>query len=104
MTDVKKSGRRGPGRRGRPLQLKADVLQLIAAGRDDLLNDKGEPIPARIAKGAGIHKQRLSPLSLTDSYTMGALVDCYARLHNVSDKEAMAALLCLGDNKTAVAA
>lgn len=92
------------GRCGRPLQLEANVLKLIAAGRDDLLDEYGEPIPARIAKAAGIHRQRLSPVSSTDSYTMGALVDCYARLHNVTDKEALAALLCLGDNKTAVAA
>jgi len=103
MTDVKKSGRRGPGRRGIPLRLEADALRLIAAGRDDLLDHEGEPIPARIAKAAGIHRQRLSPPSPTDSYTMGALVRCYASVHGVTDKEAVAALLCVDDTKEVAA-
>lgn len=100
MTDVKKAGRRGPGRRGIPLRLESNVLELIAAGHDDLLDGDGEPIPARIAKAAGIHRQRLSPtVAWEDSHTMGALVDCYARLHGVSEKQALAALVGLSRDK-----
>lgn len=95
MTDVKKSGRRGPGRRGIPLRLKANALELIAAGHDELLDENGKPVPARIAKAAGIHRQRLSPVAWEDPNTIGALVDCYGRTHGVSDEQALAALVDL---------
>lgn len=104
MTDVKKSGRRGPGRRGIPLRLEANVLELIAAGHDELLDSDGEPIPARIARAAGIHRQRLSPVAWEDPYTIGALVNCHARINNISRKEALAALVDLGDAQTVAAA
>lgn len=98
MTDVSNTGRR----RGIPLRLEGNVLDLIAAGRDDLRDSDGNPVPARIAEAVGIHRQRLSPLG-ADSRTMGALIRYYALSHNISDKEAIAALLCLDEAETAAA-
>ena len=97
MTDVRR-----PGRRGIPLRHKANILELIAAGRDDLCDKDGQPVAAYIAKAAGIHKQRLSPLGF-DSWTLGALVRYYAVSHNISDKEAMAELLCIGEAEAVAA-
>jgi len=85
--------------------LEDNVLDLIAAGRSDLCNRRGEPVMSRIAAVAGIHKQRLSGIGKPDINTLGALVRCYANIHGVSDKEAMAAVLRLPDEaETAVAA
>ena len=104
MTDVSTERRRGP-RRGVPLVLEDNVLELIADGRSDLRNRSGKPVMSRIAAEAGIHKQRLSGADITDLNTLGALVRCYANVHGVSDKEAMAAVLRLPDNaETTVAA
>lgn len=100
MTDVSKTGRR----RGTPLRLEDNVLDLIAAGRDDLRDSDGNPVPNRIAEAAGIYRQRLSPMQPTqDPWTMGALVRYYAVSHGVSSKEAIAALLCIDENETAAA-
>jgi hypothetical protein len=105
MTDVKNSG---PRRhlRGLPLDLKKDVFQLIAAGQDDLQHRggkrKGQPNLARIARAAGVNKQRLSDIEtgttpVSRIYTMGALVRCYEQIHGVTEQEALAALLCVGE-------
>lgn len=90
MTDVRRSGRRGI-----PLRYEANILELIADGRDDLCDSDGKPVAAYIAKAAGIHKQRLSPLGF-DSWTIGALARYYAISHDITDKEAIAVLLCIG--------
>lgn len=97
MTDVRR-----PGRRGIPLSLRANILELLADGREDLCDSDGKPVPAYIAKAAGIHKQRLSPLGF-DKYTVGALTRFYAVSHNISDQEAIAALLCIDEPETAAA-
>jgi hypothetical protein len=97
MTDVRRSGRRGI-----PLRHEANILELIADGRDDLCDSNGKPVPAYIAKAAGIHKQRLSPLGF-DSWTLGALARYYAVSHNISDKEAIAALLRIGEPEAVAA-
>jgi hypothetical protein len=97
MTDVRRSGRRGI-----PLSAEANILELIVAGRDDLCDSDGKPVLARIAKAAGIHKQRLSPLGF-DSFTLGALVRYHAVSHNISDKEAIAALLRIGEPEAVAA-
>lgn len=97
MTDVRRSGRRGI-----PLSFKDNILELLADGRDDLCDRNGKPVAAYIAKAAGIHKQRLSPLGF-DRYTVGTLARFYAVSHNVSDEEAIAALLCIDRAETAAA-
>lgn len=98
MTDVSKTGRR----RGTPLRLEDDILNLVAAGRDDLCDSDGKPVPNRIAKAAGINRQNLSPLRF-DRYALGALARLYADSHGVSDKEAIAALLCIDKAEAAAA-
>jgi uncharacterized heparinase superfamily protein len=98
MTDVSE-----PGRRHRtPLRPEDNLLDLIAAGRDDLRDHDGNPVPNRIAKAAGIDRQRLSPIRF-DRYTLGALARFYAANHGISNKEAIAALLCIDESETAAA-
>lgn len=100
MTDVSNTGRR----RGIPLRLEDNVLDLIAAGRDDLRDSDGKPVPSRIAEAAGLYRQRLSPMQPTqDPWTMGALIRYYAISHGISNKEAIAALLCLDEPETVAA-
>jgi hypothetical protein len=98
MTDVSKTGRR----RGTPLRLEDDILKLVAAGRDDLCDSDGNPIRNRIAEAAGINRQNLSPLRF-DRSALGALACLYAEIHGVSDKEAIAALLCIDRAEAAAA-
>lgn len=97
MTDVRRSGRRGV-----PLRHEANILELIVDGRDDLCDNDGKPVLARVAEAAGIHKQRLSPLGF-DSWTLGALARYYAVSHNISDKEAIAVLLRIGEPEAVAA-
>ena len=105
MTDVKTARRRHrPLRRGLPLLLVPDALERITAGRDDLRNSKGTPVLSRIADAAGIDKQRLSEAGAgqtPNTFTLGALVKCYAEIHGVSHAEAMAALVRLPDEAEA---
>jgi len=98
MTDVSNTGRR----RRTPLRLEDDILNLVAAGRDDLCDSDGKPVPNRIAKAAGINRQNLSPLRF-DRNALGALACLYADSHGVSDKEAIAALLRIDRAETAAA-
>jgi hypothetical protein len=97
MTDDKRSGRKRQ-LRGRPLTLKQNVFELIAAGHADLQHRsgkrKGQPHLARIAEAADINKQRLWDVGGIN--TMGALVHCYQTIHGVTEAEALAAILCIG--------
>lgn len=78
------------------------MFQRIVHGRTDLQHPDGKPNIARIASLIGVHKQRLNEVAngsrgLPGAYAMGTVVRCYALVHGVSDKEAMAALLYVPD-------
>jgi hypothetical protein len=108
MTDVTPIGRRGP-RRGFPLCLADDVFERIVQGREDLQHPDGAPNIARIAHMAGVHRQRLNEVAngsrgLPGIYAMGTAIHCYAKVHGVTDKEAMAVLLYVPDDENAAEA
>jgi hypothetical protein len=99
MTDVTSIGLRPP-RRGLPLGLEHNVFELIAAGHDELRHSKdGKPNLARIARAAGLHRQRFADIGSDNGaeypsiFTLGAVVRCYERIHGVTEKEALAAVL-----------
>lgn len=103
MTDVKPIGRRGP-RRGSPLCLADDVFKQIVDGREDLQHSDGKPNITRIAAIGGVYKQRLNEVAngsrgLPGIYAIGTAVRCYAKVHGVTTKEAIAALLYVPEDE-----
>jgi hypothetical protein len=105
MTDIRFTG----FRRGLPLAPEPDVFDLIAGDDTGLrVATDGTPNLTAIAKAAGVNRQRLSEArsALKDGNggaprlsidTLGALVRCYAVIHDVDDKTAAGIILRVSD-------